>query len=96
MFFKIRNNLAPLSCVIDWNRFKQRSKRAKTLIQTATETIGNGHKVSVLEVYTPSNEAYIRIFACERDDMFSCVNTARKAAWLTLTQLELASVCQIR
>ena len=41
--FQIQNNLA--SClVIDWNRFKLPSKRAKTVIQTATETIGNGDK----------------------------------------------------
>ena len=37
------------------NRFKQRSKRAKTVIQTATETIGNGDKIikgSILESCT--------------------------------------------
>ena len=32
-----------LQCfVIDCNKFKQRSKQVKTVIQTATEMIGNG------------------------------------------------------
>ena len=30
-------------------------------------------------------------FSCELDDMFSAFNTAPKAAWLKLTQLESAS-----
>ena len=53
--FQIQNNLAPvLQCfVIDLNRFKQRSKRAKTVIQTAIETIGNGDKMK----RTCTNEA---------------------------------------
>ena len=44
--FQIQNNLAPvLKCfIIDWNRFKQRLKRAKTVLQTATETTRNGDK----------------------------------------------------
>ena len=55
--FQIENNLrAVLQCfVIDWNRFKQRSKPAKTVIQTANEaikTIKTAIKGSVLEVYT--------------------------------------------
>ena len=52
--FQIHNNLVPaLPClVIDWNRFKQRSKRVKTVMQTATETIGNGDKRKrIIEAY---------------------------------------------
>ena len=44
-------------------------------------------KGSVLEVYTQTGICV----ACELDGMFSSLNTARKAAWLKLTQLEYAS-----
>ena len=39
----IQDNLAPV--LIDWNKFKQRSKWAKKVTQTATETIGNDDKI---------------------------------------------------
>ena len=57
--FQIQNNLTSLLLyfVIDSNRFKQRWKQAKTVIQTATETIGNGDKRKrTWSVHT--NEAY--------------------------------------
>ena len=44
----------------------------------------------VLEAYTQTKRAGI-CFACALHDMFSGFNTARKAAWLKLTQLERAS-----
>ena len=47
-------------------------------------------KGSVLEAYTQTKRTDI-CFACALDDMFSDFNTARKAAWLKLTQLECAS-----
>ena len=61
------------------------------MAQTATETTGNGDKIKrTWSVHT--NEAYTGIcFACEFDGVFSGFNTARKAAWLKLTQLECAS-----
>ena len=55
------------------------------MIQTATETIGNDVKGSVLEAYTQTKRTGICV-ACVLDDMFSGFNTARKAAWLKLTQ----------
>ena len=80
----IYDNLAPvLMCfVIDWNIFEQRSKRAKTVIQTATETTGNGDKRKrTWRVHTQTKRTDI-CFACELDDIFSGFNTALKAAWL--------------
>ena len=81
--FQIQNILAPVlqRFVIDWNRFKQRSTQANTVIQTSNDTIGNGDK----------RKRTNTCFTCVLDDMFSCFNTARKAAWLYLTQLECAS-----
>ena len=91
--FQIQNNLVPqLQCfVIDRNRFKQRSKLAKTVIETATETIGNGIKGSLLES-VHINEAYVCLFVfvyvvCAPDDMPSGFNTTRKAAWLNMFSL---------
>ena len=75
------NNLAPVFCNIDWNRFKQRSKRAETLIQTATESLKRriGY---VLDPYTQTMSTSTCV-TCDPDDIFSGFNTARKAAWLT-------------
>ena len=43
--FQIQNNLAPAEClVIDRNRFRHRSTRAKKFIQTASKAIGKGDK----------------------------------------------------
>ena len=56
--FQIRNNT--LQCiVIDWKTLKQRSKRTKTVIQTVTETVGNGDKRKGC-IHT--NEAYRYLF----------------------------------
>ena len=60
------------------------------MIQTATETIGNGDKKKRIEAYTQTKRTDI-CFACELREMFSGFNTTRKAAWLKLTQLECAS-----
>ena len=49
------------------------------MIQTATETIGNGDKRKRIDI----------CFTCLLDDIFSGFNTGRKAAWLYLTQLGL-------
>ena len=55
------------------------------MIQTATETIGNGDKGSVLVKCT---DIYLLVsLTCF---VFFGFNTARKAAWLKLTQLECA------
>ena len=48
------------------------------MVETATETIGKGDKRKRTDICV----------ACELDNMFSGFNTARKAAWLKLTQLE--------
>ena len=47
-------------------------------------------KGSVLEAYTQTKRAGICV-ACELDDMSSGFNTAHKAVWLKLAQLECAS-----
>ena len=61
------------------------------MIQTATETNGNGDiRKRILQAYTQPKRADI-CFACEFDDMFSSINTVRKAAWLKLTRLECES-----
>ena len=81
--FQIHNNLVPalLCLVIDWNRFKQRSKRVKTVMQTATETIGNGDKRKrIIEAYAQTERMPLGIFELlvhGLDDMFSGFNTAR-------------------
>ena len=69
--------------VIDWNKFKQGSKLAKTIIQTATETIQNGDKIkeayTVMEPYTPSKSMGICV-ACAHDmhdDMFIGIENVR-------------------
>ena len=76
-----RNDLAPVlqGFAIGWNRFRQRSRQAKTVIQTATETIGNGDKRKRTDI----------CFTCVLDDIFSGFNTGREAARLYLTQLGL-------
>ena len=81
--FQIQNILARvLQCfVIDWNRFRERSRQANTVIQALNDTIGNGDKRKRTNI----------CFSCVLDDMFSGFNTARKAAWLYLMQLECAS-----
>ena len=59
------------------------------MIQTATETNGKGDK----RKRTHKRSVRIICFACALDEMFSGFkfNTARKAAWLKLTQLKCAS-----
>ena len=47
-------------------------------VRTTTEIIGKGDKRKRTDICV----------ACELDNMFSGFNTARKAAWLKLTQLE--------
>ena len=42
--FQIQNSLVPVFCNLFGNRFKQRQKQAKTVVQTATETMGNGDR----------------------------------------------------
>ena len=81
--FQIQNNLAPVF-VIDWNRFKQGSRRAKTVIQTANETIGNGDKRKrTWSVHTNKVYRYLTTcVACALDNMFSGFNTEHKAPWL--------------
>ena len=69
--------------VIDWNRFKQQSKQAKTIIQTATETIGNGDKTYLKRTHKRSVRVFVLLVR-----LMSGFNTACKAAWLKLTQLE--------
>ena len=72
--FQIQNNLAPvLQCfVINWNRFKQWLKQAKTVISNGDKG-KRTHKRTVIMCICVACVAY--------DDMFSGFNTARKAAW---------------
>ena len=50
--------------VIDWNSLKQQSKRAKPVIQIATETIGNGdkRKLTSSTVHARAHSLSVRVF----------------------------------
>ena len=75
--FQIRNNLAPVSSselqcfVIDWNKFTQWLKRAKTKQLS---------KQQLKRLVTAIKGSVRRGIACDLDDIFFGFNTARKAA----------------
>ena len=88
--FQIQNNLAPVfQCfAMDSNRFKRRPKLAKTVIQTLTETIGNGDKRKRTWCWHSVQSSLVKVKAIEM-----CEWSKRPANAATQLTLSISYAC---